>query len=153
MDSELAIAKLHSSIQPKARALLVAAEAEGIVLHVTQGLRTNEEQARLFAKGRTAPGPIVTHARPGTSWHNYGLAFDVAIIIHDHDAWPNDVPLWHRIGALGKAQGLDWGGDFKSFVDRPHFEYHPGLTLNDAIHGKRPPSPEEERDTEPPGAA
>ena len=37
-----------------------------------------EEQAALFAIGRTAPGKIVTKARPGESYHNHGLAFDWA---------------------------------------------------------------------------
>ena len=42
------------------------------------GRRTMEEQAALFAIGRTAPGKIVTKARPGESYHNHGLAFDWA---------------------------------------------------------------------------
>ena len=42
------------------------------------GRRTMEEQAALFAIGRTAPGRIVTKARPGESYHNHGLAFDWA---------------------------------------------------------------------------
>ena len=40
------------------------------------GRRTMEEQAALYAKGRTAGGKIVTKAKPGQSYHNYGLAFD-----------------------------------------------------------------------------
>ena len=40
------------------------------------GRRTMEEQAALFAKGRTSKGKIVTKARPGESFHNHGLAFD-----------------------------------------------------------------------------
>jgi hypothetical protein len=41
------------------------------------GRRTMEEQAALYAKGRTKqPGKIVTKAKPGQSYHNYGLAFD-----------------------------------------------------------------------------
>jgi len=40
------------------------------------GRRTMEEQTALFAIGRSAPGRIVTKARAGESYHNYGLAFD-----------------------------------------------------------------------------
>jgi len=40
------------------------------------GRRTMEEQTALFAIGRSAPGKIVTKARAGESYHNYGLAFD-----------------------------------------------------------------------------
>jgi len=40
------------------------------------GRRTMEEQTALFAIGRSAPGKVVTKARAGESFHNYGLAFD-----------------------------------------------------------------------------
>jgi len=40
------------------------------------GRRTMEEQAALYAIGRSAPGKVVTKARAGESFHNYGLAFD-----------------------------------------------------------------------------
>jgi peptidoglycan L-alanyl-D-glutamate endopeptidase CwlK len=40
------------------------------------GRRTMEEQTALFAIGRSARGKIVTKARAGESFHNYGLAFD-----------------------------------------------------------------------------
>lgn len=132
------ISKLHPSIRPMAEALLRDAEAAGISLVITQGLRTNEEQARLYAQGRTAPGKIVTHAPPGSSWHNFGLAFDVALLRDGKATWPNDLALWARIGELGKAVGLEWGGDFVSFKDRPHFEHHPGISLSQARAGQRP---------------
>ena len=35
-----------------------------------------EEQAALYKIGRSVKGKIVTNARPGESYHNYGLAFD-----------------------------------------------------------------------------
>ena len=136
--SEGAIARLEPSIQDKARALLSAAKAEGIDLVVTQGLRTMEEQAALYAQGRTAPGPIVTNAKPGSSWHNFGLAFDVAVVQGGKVTWPTDEALWQKIGAIGKAQGLIWGGDFESFKDRPHFQFTGGLTLEQARQGSRP---------------
>jgi len=40
------------------------------------GFRSYEQQAALYSLGRSAPGRIVTKARPGESYHNYGLAFD-----------------------------------------------------------------------------
>ena len=40
------------------------------------GRRTMEEQTALYALGRTSPGKVVTKARAGESYHNYGLAFD-----------------------------------------------------------------------------
>jgi peptidoglycan L-alanyl-D-glutamate endopeptidase CwlK len=133
------IQDLHPSIQPMVGQTLDNAAADGIQLVVTQGLRTMEEQQALYDQGRTAPGKIVTNAKPGSSWHNFGLAFDVAIVdANGNPSWPEDNALWARVGAAGKAAGLVWGGDFTQFVDRPHFEYHPGLTLSDARNGARP---------------
>jgi peptidoglycan L-alanyl-D-glutamate endopeptidase CwlK len=43
---------------------------------IVQTLRTFEEQDLLYQKGRTRPGPIVTNARAGQGYHNYGLAID-----------------------------------------------------------------------------
>lgn len=136
--SQALIDKLHPSIQPMARQTLSDAWEQGVSLTVTQGLRTMEEQQALYDQGRTKPGAIVTNARPGDSWHNHGLAFDVAIFDGGKPSWPNDSQLWAKIGAIGKANGLTWGGEFKSILDLPHFEFHPGMTLAEAKSGKRP---------------
>lgn len=39
---------------------------------------------------------------------------------------------WDRLGELGEAQGLIWGGRWERFPDRPHFEYHPQLSIPQA---------------------
>ncbi len=121
---------LHPLIAERARQLVELAQAEGIEILVTSTLRTFEEQAELFVIGRTKPGDIVTNAEPGKSWHNFGLAFDVVPLVNGKAIW--DSPFWNRIGELGKQVGLVWGGDFQSFKDKPHFEFHPNLTLAQA---------------------
>lgn len=121
------LAGLRPEIQPLVEGLLVAAFEDGISLIVTDGFRSVAEQDRIFTQGRTTPGPIVTGARGGSSWHNYGLAADVALLVNGRPTWPNDLALWGRIGELGKALGLRWGGDFPT-PDRPHFELRlPGI--------------------------
>jgi len=133
------IDELDGSIQPLAKRLLKRAHSAGIELVVASGLRSNAEQAALYAQGRTEPGPVVTHAPPGTSWHNYGLAFDVAVLSGGEETYPRDPDLWQAIGDLGRSVGLGWGGDYPSGqTDLPHFEYHPGLTIADAMTGMRP---------------
>lgn len=146
--TETLVAQLHPEVQTRCRALLDTATSVGILLCVTQGYRSPQQQAKLYAQGRTAPGAIVTRAPPGSSWHEFHLAFDVAVLHEGKATWPNDIRLWRRIGELGKAQGLDWGGDFKTITDLPHFEYHPGLTLAEARAGKTLPT-----EPEPPHAA
>lgn len=137
--SERQLAQLHPCVAERAREFLLAADAAGIPLEVTSGYRSSAEQGRLYEKGRTTPGPKVTNAPAGRSWHNHRLAFDVAPVDENgRPHWPNDIPLWNRIGAMGKAADLEWGGDWESFVDRPHFQHTGGLSLNDAIAGGLP---------------
>ena len=121
---------LHPTVAERAQQLMELAQAEGIEILVTSTLRSFEEQAELFAIGRTKPGGKVTNAKAGESWHNFGLAFDVVPLVNGKAVW--DSPFWNRIGELGKQAGLVWGGDFQSFKDKPHFEFHPDLTLAEA---------------------
>lgn len=138
MSQDEVISRLHGSIQLGARDLLYRADAEGIRLVITQGLRSMKEQARLYAQGRTTPGPIVTNAPAGSSWHNFGLAIDVAPLDQwGKPHWPNDEALWTRIGEIGEAVGFEWGGRWPK-PDRPHFQFRGGLTLNAARLGERP---------------
>lgn len=133
---------LDPRVAAMGRAHLVACEKEGIVLHVTQGLRTMAEQTALYEQGRNGRGHIVTNAKAGQSFHNYGLAYDVCPSQPNGAFdWSTDGPAvarWQRIGALGKALGLRWGGDFHSIKDLPHFEWSGSLTLHDLEQGKRP---------------
>jgi peptidoglycan L-alanyl-D-glutamate endopeptidase CwlK len=57
------------------------------------------------------------------SWHGYGLAFDVISKSRGWDAWED--PDWYEPVVAGyKGRGLHWGGDWKSFVDKPHFQWN-----------------------------
>lgn len=103
---------------------------------LTQTLRTKTEQNALYAQGRTKPGKVVTNARGGQSLHNYGLAFDIAFKdAHGNILW--DVPHFARFAKIAKANGLAWGGDWKSFKDYPHFD-PPGMTWQKAQAGVKP---------------
>lgn len=89
---------------------------------VVQGLRTFAESNVLFAQGRTTPGPIVTNAPAGESYHNYGLAFDFAMVTNGRNDYVVG-PLWMKVVAIMKAAGMTWGGDFPDGQhDDPHFE-------------------------------
>jgi hypothetical protein len=76
------------------------------------------------------PGKIVTKARGGQSWHNFGLAFDVGIFSTDGKNYYGESAAYREVGKIGKALGLEWGGDW-DFVDEPHFQYNPrGYSLD-----------------------
>lgn len=126
--SEKNIATLLPEAQPLARALVHLAQTHGVEIKIIDGSRTYEEQAAIYAKGRTAPGKIVTNARPGYSNHNFGIAFDIGVF--EGATYIPESPLYDKVGALGKTLGLAWGGDWKTLVDKPHFEYNPkGYTI------------------------
>lgn len=121
---------LDYDVQQLAARLLFKCAEQGIQLRVISGLRTFAQQEALYASGRTAPGQIVTHAKPGQSWHNWSRAFDVCIEKWPGDQTPKDVfdGPWDTVGQLGESLGLTWGGRFHH-PDRPHFEYPAGRTL------------------------
>jgi peptidoglycan L-alanyl-D-glutamate endopeptidase CwlK len=119
---------LHPVLGSAGRMLLDRCAAAGLPLLITQGLRSWEEQDALYAQGRTTPGRIVTRARGGQSYHNFGLAFDVVVLDSMGKAdWNPAHPGWQRAGAIGKSLRLEWGGDWTR-KDLPHFQYSGGLT-------------------------
>lgn len=115
------ISNLHPEIREITKDFIEAAKAHGIELKITFGMRTFAEQQVLYDQGRTKPGKIVTKAKPGQSFHNYGLAIDVVPIVNGKADWESK--LWQKIGQIGKACGFSWGGDWQSFKDLPHFEF------------------------------
>ncbi len=126
--SEGVIATLHPQVRPYARALVLKAAAAGITIKVISGLRTYAEQEALYAKGRTKPGPKVTNARGGYSNHNFGIAFDVGVF--DGTRYVPESPRYKAVGALGTEIGLEWGGNWKTIKDEPHFQLRPRWAAN-----------------------
>lgn len=123
------IQTLHPKVREKAIEFINRVDKElGIKLRVTFGLRTYAEQTALYAQGRTTGGGIVTNAKAGESSHNFGTAIDVVEIKNGQANWNPD---WTKIAKIGKELGFVWGGDFKSIVDKPHFEMNFGLPISE----------------------
>lgn len=138
---------LHPVLLAAAKALIEQSYSRGVPIVITQGLRTIAEQNALYAQGRTKPGPIVTNAKGGTSYHNYGLAFDFAILLPNgkslswdmkRDGDKDKTADWQEVVQEGKRMGLEWGGDWTSFKDASHFQMVFGLTTAQLRAGKRP---------------
>lgn len=116
------------------------------ICRFTHVLRTKQEQDELFALGRTKKGKIVTNARGGYSYHNYGLAVDICLIIDGKTAvWDaktdfdlDGIADWMEIVRIFKAYGWEWGGDWRRFPDLPHFQKTFGLSIADLLAGKQP---------------
>jgi hypothetical protein len=132
--SQKRLGQVHPLLATRGQAMIDLCAHAGISVMVTQGLRTREEQDALYAKGRTEPpigdGFIVTKARGGQSYHNFGLAFDIVILDSIGKAdWDTTHPGWQVAADSGRSVGLEWGGDWKSFKDLPHYQYTGGVTL------------------------
>ena len=105
----------------------------------TYTLRTFKEQDELYAKGRTAPGAIITNAKGGLSMHNYGLALDIVLIRDGAALWDVKADLdgdgkadWMEIVQIFKEHGWEWGGNWK-FYDAPHFQKSFGKSVRELL--------------------
>lgn len=142
-------------LHPKIRPLVIKAIEDvekqlNITIRITQGLRTFKEQDALFnqskdGKDNDGDGKIdeadekVTNAKGGQSIHNYGLAFDIAVMSADGKSinWNYDTK---KIADIIKKHGFVWGGDWVSIVDKPHFEMtfkHTWQTLKALVDKKQ----------------
>jgi peptidoglycan L-alanyl-D-glutamate endopeptidase CwlK len=112
---------VHPALVGRAMALIGMAAADGQTIRVSQGLRSFAEQDRLFAQGRTKPGPRVTNARGGQSLHNYGLAVDFVFLVGGRVSWERG--LYDQLGPwCSRIGGLEWGGSWARFRDAPHVQ-------------------------------
>lgn len=128
--------KALAKLEPFVTAAEQAMEKHGVKVEVISGLRSWAAQAALFAQGRTKPGRIVTKARPGSSWHNYGLAIDLGLFsngVYLDEVDPKRADrLYQEIGSIAAKHGVEWAGNWKSFTETPHFQVTFGLTLSAA---------------------
>lgn len=124
------IEKLHPKIRCAAKNFINEVDKTlNIKLRVIQGYRTYAEQNTLYNQGRTTKGKKVTNAKGGQSNHNFGLAIDVAEIKNGNIDWNEQEKVLVKVAPIGKKWGFEWGGDWKSFKDKPHFEMMFGKTL------------------------
>jgi peptidoglycan L-alanyl-D-glutamate endopeptidase CwlK len=156
--------KLLPQVKTKLEELEKLAEENGIHFIVTQTLRSNDEQVAYYAQGRLSLNEVnglrknaklppiseeenkhvITRARTvWDSYHAYGRAFDVAIVDtygkvnwSEGVDWDSDgISDWVELGKLGESIGLEWGGNFSSLRDLPHFQLREGTTITELKKG------------------
>lgn len=113
--SEKALLGVHPDLVRVIRRAYSATSDNSFI--VTEGLRTKARQLQLFNAGASSTL---------NSRHLTGHAVDLAVTVRGKVRW--DWPLYHdlahivKAAALAEGVALDWGGDWKSFKDGPHFE-------------------------------
>lgn len=113
----------HPRLQALCNELIFKAAQEGLKIGIGETFRTVAEQDALYAQGRTKPGNKVTNAQGSTysSYHQWGTAFDV----YRNDgkgAYEDGDGFFSKVGKIGVWIGLEWGGNWTSPVDKPHFQ-------------------------------
>lgn len=94
-----------------------AIEITTIDFGVTEGLRTVERQKILVGQGASTTM---------NSRHITGHAVDLVAFIGAEVRW--DWPLYHKIADAMKTSAkelnvlIEWGGDWRTFKDGPHFQ-------------------------------
>lgn len=142
------IALLHPKLREEANLIVEEIDERlngRIRVRFSQTLRTFAEQDALYAQGRTKPGNIVTYAKGGDSFHNYGLAIDISFLIDKDGNGTWETASWDFFKDEDKDGIIDfeevdfifkkygWSGLYKSNGQRwdfPHFQRTFGYTLN-----------------------
>ena len=121
---------LKPQVKKMAEAFLAECEKEGLDILIYCTLRSMEEQNVLYAQGRTRPGKIVTNARGGDSWHNWGCAFDFVPLVGGKPAW-GDTALYLKAGRIAESVGLEWAGRWTGKLrETAHCQFTGGMTLS-----------------------
>lgn len=131
---------LHPKLRDEATLIyqeIKAALTGKAICRFSYTLRTFTEQDALFNAR-----PQVTKAKGGHSYHNYGLAVDIVLLVDKDKNGTYETALWDvksdfdgdnksdwmEIVAIFKRHGWEWGGDWK-FYDAPHFQKTLGKSI------------------------
>ena len=133
---------LRADVRVNCETFLVLCKEAGLNVKVTETVRDDEYQRYLAANGYASK----TATRPTFHSVKAGLAFDICKNVKGHEY--DDLSFFTRCGQIGKQVGFSWGGDWKSFQDRPHFQWdaHGKYTSSMILAGKYPPEMEEYMD-------
>lgn len=117
--SQMKLAGVHPDL---VRVVRRAAEITTADFIVTEGTRTLARQKQLVAAG--ASRTLRSRHLPGKA--GVACAVDLAALVGGKVRW--DWPLYAKLAAAMKQAAKDlgvpieWGGDWKSFKDGPHFQ-------------------------------
>ena len=116
------IERMHPWLRPRVAAAIVrfregAPSGESITL--IESVRSLETQQRYFTQGRSKADGVRRY-----SLHQFApaLAADVAVTRGKSYVASAADPAWQQWGAAARAEGLEWGGDWRGLVDAPHVQ-------------------------------
>jgi peptidoglycan L-alanyl-D-glutamate endopeptidase CwlK len=107
---------------------LAKAQAAGHKVAVFETWRGPVRQEELYAQGRTTRGPKVTNARAWESFHQYGVASDIAGFVDGQWTWDPKVINFTEAMKFFKAEGLETLDPFEQL----HVQLTAGLKIAEA---------------------
>jgi len=121
--SESNIITLVQQAQIAARKFIAILTDQGKDVRLLSGTRTYAEQDALYRQGRNGnTQPKVTNAKGGQSNHNFGIAWDIGLFENGKyivaDSKYKQVPVL----VLPQLPELEWGGNWNTFPDFPHYQ-------------------------------
>ena len=130
---------LRADVRVNCEKFLALCKEAGVNVKVTHTVRDDEYQRLLVAQGYAAK----TATRPTFHPVKAGLAFDICKNVRGHEY--DDPSFFACCGQIGKQVGFSWGGDWRSFPDRPHFQWdnHRKWSSRMILAGKYAPGMEE----------
>ncbi len=136
------IADLRADVRANCIIFIDLCKEAGLPVLITETVRDDEYQRYLAANGYASK----TATRPTFHSVKAGLAFDICKNVKGHEY--DDLSFFDRCGQIAKQVGFSWGGDWKSFPDKPHIQWdaHGKYTGSMILAGKYPPEMEEYMD-------
>lgn len=130
---------LRADVRVNCEKFLALCKEAGLNVKVTQTVRDDAYQKYLVSKGYASEKAT----RPTFHSVKAGLAFDICKNVRGHEY--DDATFFALCGQIGKQVGFSWGGDWRKFPDRPHFQWdnHLKWTGSMILAGRYPPEMEE----------
>lgn len=130
---------LRADVRVNCEKFLALCKEAGLNVKVTQTVRDDAYQKYLVSKGYASEKAT----RPTFHSVKAGLAFDICKNVRGHEY--DDATFFALCGQIGKQVGFSWGGDWRKFPDRPHFQWdnHLRWTGSMILAGRYPPEMEE----------
>ena len=129
------IDKLRPDVAANCKTFLTMCAREGLQVLITGTVRDAAYQEQCYKNGTAKTKVPSFHSEAA------GLAFDICKNVKGGEY--SDLAFFDKCAAIGKRIGFEWGGDWKSFPDRPHFQWSGAkneYTSADIIAKRYPPA-------------